>query len=94
MAKHTADSLMAMFYGGARERGAITTAERSGRPVEELALTAKQFSWLMDLFRREEPDVPAGDRPRAQGTIPGVGTYEAIGQRYGSAIVIVRPDLS
>ena len=41
MAKHTADSLMAMFYGGARERGAITTAERSGRPVEELLETVR-----------------------------------------------------
>lgn len=85
---HTVDSLMTMFYDGARQRDAVFTVPQG----QSFTLTAKQFAWLRDVAQREDGFTARGRAGRAhvQGEIAGVGGFEANEQKYGSATVIVR----
>lgn len=84
----TVDGLMAMFYAGACKRNTVVLQDK----MKSFSLTAKQFSWLCDISRREDGFTARGRTGRAvvQGEIAGVGCFEANEQKYGSATVIIR----
>jgi hypothetical protein len=86
----TVNGLAAMFYDGACKRGAVQTFERGGSTFEQFTLTAKQWSWLCDVDRRESGTVPRGHARTVTGEVLGVGFFDAIERKYGSAIVNIR----
>lgn len=89
----TVNGLMAMFYDGACARSQVQKFDYVDNPHFDLqfTLTARQFTWLCDIDRRECGQTPRGRSGReVTGEIKGVGFFTARERTHGSAIVNVR----
>ncbi len=91
----TVNGLMEMFYDGACKRNLVQKFDYVDNPHFDIqfTLTAKQFTWLCDVERREMNDLvaPRGRNGRqVTGQIEGLGFFTAQERRYGSAVVNVR----
>jgi hypothetical protein len=83
----TINGLLAMFFEGARARDQVYTHPNA----RQFTLTARQFNWLCDVAQREEGDVQRSRGARVvQAEIVGVGVFDALEQKGGSATVTIR----